>query len=82
MANYQTMTSDKNKDTALILCIFGGMFGLHQFYVGNIGKGILYLFTVGFFVFGWIGDIFKILLGTFLDNTGVPLRATKIQNNK
>lgn len=39
MAHYQTITSDKNKDTALIMCIFGGWFGLHQYYVGNIGKG-------------------------------------------
>lgn len=31
MAHYQTMTSDKNKDTALIMCILGGWFGLHQY---------------------------------------------------
>lgn len=82
MANYQTITSDKNKDMALILCIFGGVFGLHQFYVGKIGKGIIYLCTLGLFCFGWIGDIIKILLGTFKDNTGMPLRATKKQNNR
>lgn len=29
MARYSTITSDKNKDTALILCIFCGIFGLH-----------------------------------------------------
>lgn len=77
MANYQTITSDKNKDTALWLCIFGGLFGLHQFYVGKIGKGLLYLFTGGLFVFGWVGDIIKISLGSFRDNVGAPLRATK-----
>lgn len=74
MANYVTRTSDKKKSTALILCIFGGIFGLHYFYVGRIGKGILYLFTAGLFVFGWIIDIFKILFGTFQDNVGMPLR--------
>lgn len=77
MANYTTITSDKNKDTALLLCIFGGFLGLHQFYVGKIGKGLLYLFTAGFFCFGWIADIISILLGSFRDNTGAPLRATK-----
>lgn len=81
MANYQTLTSDKNRDTALILCICGGLFGLHQFYVGNIKKGLVYLFTAGLFCFGWIGDIIKISLGNFRDNVGEPLRATKKQNS-
>ena len=81
MAHYQTMTSDKNKDTALLLCIFGGWFGLHQYYVGNIGKGLIYTFTFGLFMIGWILDIFRILLGSFRDNTGAPLRANKKQNN-
>ena len=81
MANYQTVTSDKNKDTALMLCIFGGMFGLHQFYVGNIKKGLLYMCTVGIFTMGWIGDIVKISLGSFRDNVGAPLRANKQQNS-
>jgi restriction system protein len=81
MAHYQTITSDKNKDTALLLCIFGGWLGLHQFYVGKIGKGLLYMITCGFFFIGWGLDIIKILLGTFRDNTGAPLRATKAQNN-
>ena len=80
MAHYQTITSDKNKDTALLLCVFGGWLGLHQFYVGKIGKGILYLFTLGFFFIGWGLDIIKILLGSFRDNVGAPLRANKRQN--
>jgi restriction system protein len=71
---YVTQTSDRSKKTALLLCIFLGFLGAHQFYVGRIGKGILYLFTAGLFVFGWIIDIFKILTGQFRDNVGVPLR--------
>ena len=74
MANYVTQTSDKKKSTALILCIIGGMMGLHQFYVGNIGKGFLYLFTGGLFGIGWIIDIIKIATGSFRDNVGAPLR--------
>ena len=81
MAHYQTITSDKNKDTALIMCVLGGWFGLHQYYAGNIGKGILYTCTFGLCMIGWILDIFKILLGSFRDNEGAPLRATKQQNN-
>lgn len=74
MANYMTITSDKSKNTALLCCIFGGLFGIHQFYVGNIGKGILYLFTAGLFSIGWIIDIIKIATGSFRDNAGAPLR--------
>lgn len=74
MANFVTQTSDKSKKKALLLCIFGGLFGLHYFYVGKIGKGLLYLFTCGLFMIGWIIDIFKIALGKFTDNIGVPLR--------
>lgn len=48
--NYATVTSDKSKITALLLCIFVGYLGIHHFYVGRIGKGILYLFTGGLFV--------------------------------
>lgn len=81
MAHYQTMTSDKNKDTALLLCIFGGFLGLHQFYVGRWGKGFVYMFTLGFFLIGWAGDTLSILLGSFRDNTGAPLRATSKENN-
>ena len=82
MAHYQTMTSDKNKDTALLLCIFGGWLGLHQYYVGKIGKGLVYTFTFGIFTVGWLLDIIKILIGSFRDNVGAPLRATKKQNNE
>lgn len=74
MANYVTSTSDKKKKTALLLCVFGGVLGLHQFYVGNIKKGIIYFFTCGLFTIGWFVDIISILLGTFKDNVGIPLR--------
>ena len=72
--NYVTGSSDKSRGVALFLCVIGGMFGLHQFYVGRIGKGILYAFTMGLFFFGWIGDILKILNRSFTDNLGNPLR--------
>ncbi len=72
--NYVTNSSDKKRGTALVLCLIGGMFGLHQFYVGRIGKGVLYMCTAGLFIFGWIGDLMKIINGKFTDNVGNPLR--------
>lgn len=73
-STYVTQTSDKRKSTALWLCICLGLFGAHYFYVGRIGKGLLYLCTAGLFAFGWLIDIFVILNGTFKDAVGVPLR--------
>lgn len=35
--------SDKNKTTAGILALFLGSVGVHKFYMGNAGMGILYL---------------------------------------
>lgn len=75
MANYVTNTSDKKKGTALLLCILGGFFWLHQYYVGKIGMGLVYTFTGGLFGIGWFIDIFRIISGSFRDNIGAPLRA-------
>ena len=51
----------RNKWVALILCIFFGAFGAHKFYEGRAGMGILYLFTGGLFMIGWILDIIALL---------------------
>jgi TM2 domain-containing membrane protein YozV len=76
MANYTTVTSDKTKKTALICCLLGflGVAGIHHFYVGNIGKGIIYLCTFGWFFIGTTLDLIKILTGSFRDVSGAPLR--------
>lgn len=66
--------SSKNKMVALLLCIFLGGIGAHKFYVGKIGTGILYLFTVGLFGIGWVIDIILIVTGSFKDQFDLPLR--------
>ena len=71
---YVTNSSDKKKGTAFVLCLFGGFLGLHQFYVGNYGQGILYMCTLGKLFVGWWKDLGSILNGTFTDNVGNPLR--------
>lgn len=52
---------EKNKWVALILCLFFGVLGVHRFYEGKIGTGILYLLTLGLCGIGVIVDFFKIL---------------------
>ena len=42
--------------TELILAWFLGFFGAHKFYRKKYGMGILYIFTVGLFMIGWLGD--------------------------
>ena len=66
--------SPKSKMVALILCLFGGFWGVHYFYVGRIGMGILYLFTLGLFGIGWLIDLIRIICGTFPDKHGWYLR--------
>lgn len=62
--------SDKNWLTVLILILFAGGIGAHQFYVGNKGKAILYFFTFGLFGIGTLIDLFKLLSGKFTDKDG------------
>lgn len=47
---------------SLILCILGGWLGLHRFYTGYTGIGILQLISCGGFVIWWVIDIIAIFL--------------------
>ena len=48
----------KSRLTAYLLWFFLGPFSVHNFYLGKIGKGILYLLTGQLFGVGWIIDGF------------------------
>jgi hypothetical protein len=60
--------SDRNRLTALMLCILLGPFGAHRFYVGKVGTGLIWLFTLGFLGIGVIYDIIFIATGEFRDD--------------
>ena len=50
-----------NKWVAFVLCLLFGILGIHKFYEGKIGMGILYLITGGLCGIGWIIDAIVIL---------------------
>ena len=60
----------KSKWVTLLLCFFLGGLGVHRFYVGKVGTGLIYLFTGGLFGVGWLIDFFVILFGGFRDKDG------------
>ena len=70
----QQMISPKSKGTAAVLCFFLGALGIHRFYVGKVGTGILWLLTAGLFGFGSIIDFIMILCGSFKDNDGAVIK--------
>jgi len=65
--------SDKQKVVAALLCFFVGCFGIHRFYVGKIGTGILQLVTFGGLGIWALIDFILILLDKFTDKQGLVL---------
>lgn len=63
----------KSKLVSMLLCIFLGNFGVHRFYLGKIGTGILYLFTFGLFGFGSFVDLILIASNKMKDKSGYDL---------
>ena len=63
----------KSKWIAFFLCLILGWLGVHRFYVGKIGSGILYALTFGCLGLGWFMDLFAILCGAFRDKNGFPI---------
>jgi TM2 domain-containing membrane protein YozV len=49
-----------NYSVAWLLLTFLGVFGLHRFYMGKWGTGLLYLFTVGLLGIGIIYDFWTL----------------------
>lgn len=68
------MKSTKSKTTAGLLCFFLGEFGVHRFYAGKVGTGLLWMFTLGLCGIGWLIDLIMILCGSFKDSYGYEIK--------
>lgn len=66
--------STKSMVPAALLCFFLGTFGIHRFYVGKILTGILMILTLGGFGIWTLIDLVMIIVGSFKDKDGLPLR--------
>lgn len=67
--------SEKSFVAALLLCLLLGFVGIHRFYVGKIGTGILQLITLGGLGIWALIDLIMIAIGKFTDKSGLPITA-------
>ena len=68
--------SSKGFVPTLLLAFFLGALGVHRFYVGKIGTGILQLITAGGFGIWVLIDFIMIIIGKFTDAEGKRITAS------
>ena len=68
------MKSEKEWLVTLLLCLFLGSIGVHRFYVGKIGTGILQILTLGGCGIWVLIDLIMIITGSFKDKDGNPIQ--------
>jgi len=56
--------------TAVLLCFFLGVFGIHRFYTGHTGIGVVQLLTLGGCGIWALIDFIIIIVGNFKDSKG------------
>ncbi|CAB1056773.1 hypothetical protein D1BOALGB6SA_1512 [Olavius sp. associated proteobacterium Delta 1] len=75
MTETEVEKSEKGFVPTLLLAIFLGGLGVHRFFVGKIGTGILQLITLGGLGIWALIDIIMIIVGSFKDKAGLPIKA-------
>lgn len=69
--------SSKSGLATFLLCLFLGSLGVHRFYVGKIGTGILMLLTSGGFGIWYLYDLITIVCNNFTDKKGNRIEITR-----
>ncbi len=67
-------TSDKEFIATILLCFFLGNIGVHRFYVGKVGTGILMIITCGGLGIWTIVDFIMIACSAFRDSNGLLIK--------
>jgi hypothetical protein len=66
--------SKRSRGVAMLLAFFGGVFGLHRFYVDKPRTGIAMILTFGGMGIWYLYDLVLIAAGEFRDGDDLPLR--------
>ncbi|MBE0537083.1 MAG: TM2 domain-containing protein [Phycisphaerae bacterium] len=66
--------SDKSGLVCLLLLLLLPGLGIHRFYVGKVGTGLLFLVTLGGFGIWWLIDLIFIVSGAFTDSRGAKVK--------
>lgn len=67
--------SDRSFVAMILLCFFVGWLGVHRFYAGKIGTGIVMLLTCGGLGLWTLIDFIIIVCGAFKDSDGKMIKA-------
>ena len=70
MQVYSGPGSEKRILPTVLLAFFLGVFGVHRFYVGKVGTGLLQLFTLGGLGIWAFIDMIMLIIGSFEDGDG------------
>lgn len=70
----EPVSKDNKWMTCLLLCWFLGIFGVHRFYTGHTGIGVLQVLTLGGCGIWVLVDFIIILTGNFKDAQGNPIK--------
>ena len=69
--------SEKSGIACLLFLILLAPLGLHRFYVGKVGTGILFLLTGGGLGLWWLIDLIMLIVGSFTDAGGNFVKLSK-----
>jgi TM2 domain-containing membrane protein YozV len=70
------LVSEKGFVPSILLCFFLGTFGIHRFYTGKVGTGLLQLVTFGGLGVWTLIDFIMLVTGNFKDKAGLPIKAS------
>lgn len=74
MENQTEQKSEKGFVIMILLCFFLGGLGVHRFYAGKIGTGIVMLLTLGGLGIWTLIDFIMIVTGNFKDGNGLRIK--------